>query len=69
MSIINRRNAVMGWAVWNVAKQVGKRTASNAVPGRGGHAGLNKPAIASILAAVGGAVLFWRRKSAPPATE
>jgi len=69
MSIINRRNAVMGWAVWNLAKQIGKRKAADIVPGRGGHAGLNKPAIASIAAAMGGAVFFWRKKSAAAATE
>ena len=69
MSVINRRNAIMGWAVWNLMKQMGKRKASDAVPGRGGHAGLNKPAIASIAAAVGGAVLVWRKKSAQPVTE
>jgi hypothetical protein len=69
MSIINRRNAVVGWAVWNLAKQVGKHKASDVVPGRGGHAGLNKSAIASIAAAIGGALFFWRKKSARPATE
>jgi hypothetical protein len=69
MSIINRRNAVMGWAVWNLMKQIGKRKASDVVPGRGGHAGLNKPAIASIAAGIGGALFFWRKKSAAAATE
>jgi hypothetical protein len=69
MSIVNRRNAVMGWAVWKVAKRVGKRKARDVVPGTGEHAGLNKSAIASIVATVGGAVLFWRKKSARPATE
>ena len=59
MGIVNRRNAVLGWAVWNV----GKRKAKAAVPGTGEHAGLNKSAIASILAAIGGAVFFWRKKS------
>jgi hypothetical protein len=67
MTIINRRNAVLGWGTWQVAKRIGKRKARTAVPGRGDHAGLNKSAIASIAASVaaaaGGAVWFWRKKS------
>ena len=63
MSIVNRRNAVLGWGVWKVAKRVGKRKAKAAVPGTGEHAGLNKSAIATILAGVGGALVFWRKKS------
>ncbi len=63
MGIINRRNAVLGWGVWKVAKNVGKRKARAAVPGAGEHAGLNKSAIASIFAAIGGALWFWRKKS------
>jgi hypothetical protein len=63
MGIFNRRNAVLGWGVWKVAKKVGKRKARAAVPGTGEHAGLNKSAIASLFAAIGGALWFWRRKS------
>ena len=62
MGIINRRNAVLGWGIWKVAKKVGKRTAKTAVPGSGEHAGLNKSALASIAAAIGGALWFWRKK-------
>jgi hypothetical protein len=62
MGIINRRNAVLGWSVWQVAKQLGKRKAKSA--GGGEHAGLKKGgAIASVFAAVGGALWFWRKKS------
>jgi hypothetical protein len=63
MGIVNRRNAVLGWAVWKVTKDFGRRRARAAVPGTGEHAGLNKSAIASILAAAGGALWFWRKKS------
>jgi ABC-type Co2+ transport system permease subunit len=69
MAIVNRRNAVMGWAVWKVAKRIGKRKARDVVPGTGDHAGLNKSALASIVAAIGGAVFFWRKKSEGAATE
>ena len=30
MSIVNRRNALMGWAVWTVGKQMMKRKAKSA---------------------------------------
>ncbi len=66
MGIINRRNAVLGWSVWKVAKTFGKRKAKAAVPGSGDHAGLNKSALASIFAAIGGALWFWRKKSDDP---
>jgi hypothetical protein len=67
MGIINRRNAVLGWGVWKVAKNMGK--ARSAVPGRGQHAGLNKSALASILAVIGGALWFWRKKSDDTSTS
>jgi hypothetical protein len=69
MGIINRRNAVLGWGVWKVAKKLGKKKAMNAVPGSGEHAGLNKSALASIFATVGGALWFWRKKSDDTSTS
>jgi hypothetical protein len=69
MGIINRRNAVLGWGVWTVAKKVGRLKAKAAVPGSGEHARLNKPALASIFAAIGGAVWFWRKKSDDTSTS
>jgi hypothetical protein len=63
MGIINRRNAVLGWGVWKVAKRVGKQKVKAAVPGTGERAKLNKSAIASLFAAIGGALWFWRKKS------
>ena len=62
MSVINRRNAVVGWAVWNVVKRVGKRKARNAAPSvEGGKP--NKSLIAVVLAATAGAfaVVLGRR--------
>ena len=69
MGIINRRNAVLGWGVWKIAKKFGKRKARTAVPGVGDHAGLNKSALASVLAAIGGALWFWRKKSDDTSTS
>jgi ABC-type Co2+ transport system permease subunit len=70
MTIVNRRNAVLGWAVWKVAKRTGKQKARGAVPGPGDYAGLNKSAIATIgAAAAGTALVVWRMKSGEPTTE
>jgi hypothetical protein len=70
MGIINRRNAVLGWGVWKVAKRVGRQKVKAAVPGikvavpgTGERARLNKSAIASVFAAIGGVLWFWRKKS------
>lgn len=74
MSIFNRRNAAMGWLSWIVAKRVLKKKAKDAVPGTvEGSKRPNKGAIATLLAAVGGALWFWRKQSSddeqPPAGE
>jgi len=69
MGIMNRRNAVLGWGVVKIGKKVAKRKAKAAVPGGGDHAGLNKSAIATIAASVGGALLFWRKKSGGSSPE
>ncbi len=64
MSIVNRRNAVVGWLTWLTAKRVIKRKARAAVPGTiEGTNRPNKGAIATGVAALGGLVWFWRRKS------
>jgi hypothetical protein len=71
MGIINRRNAVLGWGVWKVAKRFGRQKVKAAVPGTGERAKLNKSAIASLFAAIGGALWFWRKKSdeSPPTSS
>jgi hypothetical protein len=64
MSVLNKRNAVLGWVVWNAAKIAAKRKAKSAAPGRAnGSMRPNKGAIAAALATVGGAVWFLRRRS------
>ena len=72
MGIVNRRNAMLGWTVWQVGKRVAKRKAKGAVPGVDAKTKrLNKPAIIAGLAAVGGLLMFWRKKGSdeggPPA--
>jgi len=64
MGIVNRRNAVLGWTVWQVGKRVAKKKAKGAVPGVDPETKRpNKPAvIAGGLAAASGALMFWRKK-------
>ena len=73
MSIVNRRNAVLGWLSWLGLKHVVKRKAKDAVPGTvEGSRRPNKGAIAAGLAAIGGLLWFWRKSSdepQPPAGE
>ena len=60
---MNKRNAVLGWTVWQVGKRVAKRKAKSAVPGRVDDSMKpNKGAIATGLAALGGVLWFWRRR-------
>lgn len=64
MAIMKKRNAVLGWAVWKVGKRAVKRKAKAALPGTGGDGGhAGKAGLFAGLAALGGALLFWRRKS------
>jgi hypothetical protein len=63
MSILNRRNAILGWTAWQVTKRVAKRKVKEAVPGRGDDARRSrKGTVVSALAALGGALWFWRRR-------
>jgi hypothetical protein len=64
MGIVNRRNAVLGWAVWNMGKRAARKKAKNAVPSVDLEA--KRPnasaTILAALAAVGGALMFWRKR-------
>lgn len=59
MGVINKRNAVLGWAVWNASKRVAKQKAKSASTD-----GSRRPtkAVAAGLAALGGALWLWRRR-------
>jgi len=64
MGIVNRRNAVLGWVTWLTAKRVMKKKAKDALPGTvEGTKRPNKGAIVFLLAAIGGALWFWRRET------
>ena len=72
MSIVNRRNAVLGWVVWETGKRMAKRKAKSVVPTSETVSGARKKsALAAVVAAVAGVAMFWRRRSArePAPTE
>jgi hypothetical protein len=61
MGIVNKRNAVLGWLTWKVGKGVAKKKAKEAIP-HSSHSGKRrKPAVLAGIAALGGALLFWRK--------
>jgi hypothetical protein len=66
MTIVNRRNAVLGWAVWNVAKRVAKRKAKSAAPSvEGGRPNASLVAVVLVGAAgAASAATFWRKHRA-----
>ena len=59
MGVLNKRNAILGWAVWNASKRVAKQKAKSATTD-----GSRRPtkAVAAGLAMLGGALWFWRRR-------
>ncbi|MGH3103543.1 MAG: LPXTG cell wall anchor domain-containing protein [Gaiellaceae bacterium] len=70
MGILNRRNAVLGWAAWQMGKRMAKRKAKQAVPSIDAESKRpNKPAVLSGLAALGGALWFWRKRKGEDDSE
>jgi hypothetical protein len=62
MGVVNRRNALLGWTVWQVGKRVAKRKAKAAVPTIDPETKRpNKSLVASIVGAAAGALWFLRR--------
>lgn len=64
MTIVNRRNAVLGWATWKVGKRVAKSKARGAKPSvEGGRP--NASFVAVVVAGAAGAAsaaTFWRKR-------
>jgi hypothetical protein len=59
MTVVNRRNAVLGWATWKIAHNLARRKARQALPAESRS---KKPAIAAAgAAALAGSLLFWRK--------
>jgi hypothetical protein len=67
MAMLNRRNAVLGWAVWKIASNVAKTKAKRAVPARdqGKRGWLKRTAVVGLgfAGATGAALVFWRKKN------
>ena len=61
MSIVNRRNAVLGWGIWQVTKRAAKAKAKGS-PMHVESGRKTKPLIAATFAGLVGAVAFWRRR-------
>jgi hypothetical protein len=57
VSIVNRRNAVLGWGVWKIGKRVVRRKA----PPKSGAP--TKSLVAVAIAGAAGALTFWRKRS------
>jgi DNA-directed RNA polymerase specialized sigma24 family protein len=63
MGIVNRRNAVLGWAAWQIGKRVARRKAKSAVPSIDPETKRpNKSAVAAAIAALVGGLVFWKRQ-------
>ena len=62
MSIVNKRNAVVGWAVLKLGKRAAKKKAQDAVDAVPSVTARTGGAVAGALAAITGVVLFKRKK-------
>jgi hypothetical protein len=60
MSILNKRNALFGWAVWETGKRVMSAKAKGTVRSSGRRAGRVAATVAGVGALVGGAWLARR---------
>jgi hypothetical protein len=68
VGIMNRRNATLGWLVWEVGKRVAKKKAKAALPGTAeGSSRPNASAIATLALVLAGVIWFWwSREDEPP---
>jgi hypothetical protein len=63
MGIVNRRNAVLGWAILKLGKRTAKRKAKDAVPSPP-EGTKSRAAVAAGVAAFFGVLAFWQRRRA-----
>jgi len=62
VSIVNRRNAVVGWGVWKLGKRVVRRKAKSDGPP-------TKSLVAVAIAGAAGALTFWRKRGSGSAAS
>jgi hypothetical protein len=62
VSILNRRNAILGWGVWQLGKATAKRKAKQSMEPKDMSRKKKGGAVVSAIAAAGGALYFWRRR-------
>ncbi len=61
MSIVNRRNAVLGWGAWKLGKSAVKWKAKSAAPSvESGRP--NKSFLAFAVAGLAGVLTFWHKR-------
>ena len=64
MGIVNRRNAMLGWAAWKIGKRIARRKARGAVPAVDIESKRpNKAAVVAAVATFLGALWLWRRSA------
>jgi hypothetical protein len=63
MGIVNRRNAMIGWAVVKLGKRTAKKKAKSVVPTETPSGRLGAGVAAGIAAFIG-MLAFWRRRKA-----
>jgi hypothetical protein len=66
MGIVNRRNAVIGWAVVKLSKRAAKKKAKEVVPTEP-PSGKVSAGVAAGVAALFGMLAFWKRRKSPDA--
>jgi hypothetical protein len=64
MSIVNKRNALIGWATWTTMKRLAAMHAKRTAPRESGNGSKGKTAVkvAAVVLAAGGALAFWKAK-------
>jgi hypothetical protein len=66
MSIVNRRNAVIGWATWTTVKRVAAMKAKRVAPSRDGDESADKKKkavkVIAVVVTAAGAVVFWKKR-------
>lgn len=62
MSVINRRNAVLGWATWQAAKRLAEHKARSAVPAGKSGRPIKRLIVAALAAGAAIAAFIYLRR-------